>query len=152
MFKLRLLIATSLIVALVGCSTNKSAPAKVSGSIAYKGQPIKAGTMQFHTPDGTAYDAQISPDGTYAATDIPEGEMVVTVETESINPDKKAATGKDAEKRGKMMQSPPGGVGGAPTPTQHYIKIPSKYANSKTSPLTVTLTAGRQVQNFDLTD
>jgi hypothetical protein len=139
--------------AALGCSTNKLAPARVSGSISYKGAPIKAGTMQFHTSEGAAYNAQITSDGTYTATDLPEGEMVVTVDLEGINPEKKGSTGKDAEKRMKMMtQPPPPGVAAAPMPTQFYMKLPAKYANPKTSPLSVTLTKGRQVHNFDLTD
>jgi hypothetical protein len=151
-FRLRLLIAASVVLpVLAGCSANKAAPARISGSISYKGQPIKAGAMAFHTSGGTAYPAQISPDGTYTATDIPEGELIVTIETESINPDKKKAAGKDAEKRSKMMQSAPGSAD-APTPMENYLKIPVKYANAKTSPLAVTLTKGRQVHNFDLTD
>jgi len=143
-----------IVCAALGCSQNKLAPARVSGSISYKGTPIKAGTMQFCTSEGAAYNAQISSDGTYTATDLPEGEMVVTVDLEGINPEKKAHTGKDAEKRMKMVsqQPPPGVATSAPMPTQFYMKLPAKYANPKTSPLTVTLTKGRQVHNFDLTD
>ena len=33
---------------------------------------------------------------------------------------------------------------------QPYLKIPEKYSNPKTSPLTVTLKSGRQVHNIDL--
>ena len=39
-------------VALLGCSGDKLAPAKVSGNITYNGQPLKAGTLQFHTKEG----------------------------------------------------------------------------------------------------
>jgi hypothetical protein len=35
---------------------------------------------------------------------------------------------------------------------QTYLKIPAKYANTRTSPLTMTIVAGRQVKEFDLTD
>lgn len=156
MFRLRLCILAAVLVpfTLAACAKNSAAPARVSGSISYKGQPIKAGAMAFHTSSGTVYPAQISPDGTYTATDIPEGEMVVTVETESVNPGQKAPQGKDADRRMKIQQqAPPEGVAAsAPPPTQSYLKIPSKYANPKTSPLTTTVRAGRQVQNFDLTD
>lgn len=141
-------------VSVVGCSKNPSAPAKISGAITYKGQPIKAGSMKFHTPEGTSYPATISPDGTYSATDIPTGEMVVTIETEAFNPDKKMAQNPEAQRRAKMasrtMQQPAGG--GEPPPTVHYVKIPSKYANAKTSPVTITITSGRNVKDIDLTD
>jgi len=150
----RLLSLAILILAIVllGCSKNPQAPAKISGSLAYKGQPIKAGTMQFHTPQGVAYSAQISTDGTYSATDLPEGELIITVETEHLNPAKKppVATSKDAEKRKKMMQSREQPQGSAVVPEEPYIKIPEKYSNPKTSPLTVTLKSGRQVHNVDL--
>lgn len=108
--------------------------------------------MAFHTPEGASYAAQINSDGTYNATDIPTGELVITVETESVKAEVGSAGGKDAGRRmGVAQQQPPAGVGG-PAPEEQYIKIPSKYANPKTSPLTVTLSAGRKVHNIDLTD
>ncbi len=146
------IVASSLLI--VGCSGNKMAPAKVSGSVSYNGKPLKAGTMKFVTPEGIEYPAQISPDGTYTATDIPEGELVVVVETETINPgNKNTAQGKDAERRNKVStQQPPSGYSSAPSPAENYMKIPEKYNNSKTSPLAVTLSKGRQVQNIELVD
>jgi hypothetical protein len=145
-------LASSL--ALLGCSKgNVNAPARVSGKLTYKNQPIRAGAMKLYTPDGVSYAAQIDPDGTYAATDVPTGELIVTVETEFLNPGKKGPKGGEAARRMKaaqsQMQQPAGLV---EKPSEHYIKIPSKYANPKTSPLTVTLTSGRQVHDFDLTD
>lgn len=139
-------------VALLGCGKSASAPAKVSGSLAYKGQPIKAGSMAFHAPDGVAYAAQISSDGTYSAEGLPEGELVVTVSTEHLNPAKKPGAGasKDTERRMKMMQSREQPQGAAAPPEEPYLKIPEKYSNAKTSPLTVTLKSGRQVHNIDL--
>jgi hypothetical protein len=149
----RLLFGSFLIVSLaLGCAPNSQAPAKLSGSVSYKGQPIKAGTMRFHTAEGVGYDAQISPDGTYTATDIPEGDLVITVETESINPNRKGGTGKDAEKRANTTQPPPAGMSGPADPSVYYIKVPAKYANPKTSPLSVPVKAGRQVHNVELTD
>ena len=51
---------------------------------------------------------------------------------------------------------PDGPAGGNSAPVQNpsdfYIKIPAKYSNSKTSPMTVTIKDGRQVLNIDLTD
>jgi hypothetical protein len=149
-----------------GCSSgNPMAPAKVSGRISYAGKPIKAGTMRFHTPNGTPYDAQISLDGTYTAVDIPEGDLVVTVETESINPNRDPSAGAkknaDTERRMKSMgmsrQSGPGAndAGGTRTASDassNYMKIPEKYNSPFTSPLKVTLSRGRQTRDIDLTD
>ena len=158
MVRYRLLAALFLGVSLValGCSRgNVHAPAKVSGRLTYKGQPIKAGKMQLHAEDGTVFEAQISPDGTYSATDVATGELIVTVDTEHLNPGKKApkVSSPDAEKRMKysnmrMTQ----GAGNADDPAEHYTKIPEKYSNPKTSPVTLELSAGRQVKDIDLTD
>jgi hypothetical protein len=156
MTKLRLLLCAvfPLAVILLGCAPNPQAPAKVSGSLTYKGQPIKGGSMKFYGADGVGYDAQISDDGTYTANDIPEGELVVVVETESINPGKKGAPPiRDQDKRSKMQQQqPPPDRAPPPTATAAYTKIPEKYSNRNTSPLTVQVKRGRQVINIDLTD
>lgn len=145
-----------------GCSTsNTLAPARVSGKISYNGKPLKAGSLKFHTAQGTAYDGQISPDGTYTAQDLPIGETIITVETESINPDRSVlGTGKksaDADRRmksmGSMTQTAPGGGGASgPKASDNYLKIPEKYNNPKTSPLSIVLEKGRQVHNFELVD
>jgi hypothetical protein len=160
MANVRLLCGALLVssLALLGCSKgNPNAPARISGSLTYNGQPIKSGVMQLYTPDGVAYAAQISSDGTYSATDIPTGELIITVETESTKP---AKTYKGTEAAGRMQQMkqvgrrPGGGDGGgtAEPPPVHYIKIPAMYSNPKTSPLTVDVKAGRQVHNIELTD
>lgn len=153
MMRIRLVCAGVLVAGFIalGCSpANKATPAQVSGSLSYKGEPIKGGTMAFHTSEGTAYAAQVSQDGTYVAHDLPEGDLTVTVNTESLKP--APGTGKDAAKRMKMSaQQPPPGVAST-TPADVYVKIPEKYASPKTSPLKATLKAGRQTQNFDLID
>jgi len=151
--------------ALLGCGggTGSGNSARVSGSLTYNGQPIKGGVMCFHDASGVVYPAQLSPDGTYSANDIGTGEMVVTVDTESLNPARTGADapkGRDAEARMAMdrktsqrSDGPAGGNGpAASAPPVSYTKIPAKYHNAKTSTYTVTLKSGRQVVNIDLTD
>jgi hypothetical protein len=162
MTRFRLLSGALLVfgVVVLGCSpSGPRANARVSGSITYKGQPVKGGVMKFVTPEGTAYNALISPDGTYAANDIPPGELIITVDTEAINPGKSGPVMKGSEaaaraKESRSMQKRPGGPGGggAEPPPNIYVKIPAKYANSKTSPLTLEVKPGRQVHNIELTD
>jgi hypothetical protein len=151
----RLSLAFLLIgVGVLGCSkSNPHAPARISGSLTYKGTPITAGSMAFVTPDGVSYAASIAPDGTYSATDVPTGELVVVIETESVRASHQPK-GKDAERRLKtaVQQPPPGKGGGGAELEGTYTKIPAKYNNPKTSPLAVTLTSGRQVKNIDLED
>jgi len=138
-----------------GQSANPVAPARVSGKLTYKNQPIKGGNMRLYAADGSSYDAIISSDGTYSSTNAPTGEVVVTVETESINPHKTAPKSAEAQMRMKAMDMSsrrPGSQGPEVKPTDNYIKIPEKYSNPKTSPLTLTLKNGRQVHDIDLTD
>jgi len=140
-----------------GCfQKNPSAPGKVSGKVTYGGKVVPAGNIAFHHPDKGTYRSTLDSDGTYAITDVPTGEMVVTVETESVNPSKKQPTyggdkGSNMYKE-RLAAEQKKGTAAARTPPQTYLKIPAKYANTKTSPLTMTIVAGRQVKEFDLTD
>lgn len=145
--------ALALAATLTGCSNKSSvAPCKVEGIVTYKGKPLPAGTIAFYTEDGTAYGGLLSSDGTYTATDLPEGEYVITVETESVNPGAEEPTGKNAARYMKAQsgREPPSDMGAAPVKKEVYVKIPAKYANAKTSPLTVKLKGGRQVHQIEL--
>lgn len=128
--------------------------------LTYNGKPIKGAMMQFHSPTGTAYEATVSSDGTFQAVDIAPGEMVVTVDTESLNPAKKGGASRDpkAEQRMKMEASnsrrgdAPSSAASEPPPSTYYVKIPAKYSKAKTSPLVITLKPGRQVKDIELAD
>lgn len=143
-------------LALAGCTKNPNAPAQISGVVKYKGQPLPGGTIVFHDSEGKAYSAPIQQDGKYQLTDIPVGEMKVTVETESVNPSKKQPTygGQRAAKMGMSNYNPPGAP---PRPSEEdkkaqYVKIPDKYSNASTSGLSATLGKGKNTKDFDLTD
>jgi hypothetical protein len=159
MYKVRLGLLLALCVGVViGCAKSSQAPAKVSGVVTYKNAPVTGGTIKFYSEEeNVAYGCQIESDGTYQITDIPVGELTVTVETEHLNPTKAPP---DYGKKGnadyaarvaaeKGMGAPIAAKG---EPKEKYVKIPSKYANPKTSPLTVTIEKGRQVKPIELTD
>ena len=158
MLKLRLGLHLALFLGLVvGCSssTNPEAPARVSGVVTYQGKPVPGGTIAFHPVGKAPYSSSIGADGTYEVVDLPIGEMVVTVESESVNPDRKSQSygGAIGEKMKAERMKAEGKAGTAPQPpTGRYRKIPSTYANAKTSPLTVTLEHGRQVKPIELKD
>jgi hypothetical protein len=159
MLKLRLAVLLLLALALVAGCRRSAAPAKVSGTVSYKGQPLKAGNITFHSDKGS-YSATIDSDGSYRMSSLPTGTMTVTVDTEFLNPDKKSpgypggAGGKaaavDAERlaaeRKMGMPAPPSKEEMA----ARYVKIPKEHASAKTSKLTVTIEPGKQVKNFDL--
>jgi hemoglobin len=86
----------------------------VSGKVTYKGKPLPAGTVAFHSKDGKAISTKLSEDGTYAAEKVPAGEYNLAVETDSAK--------------------------GSPK----YVAIPAKYADPKTSGLTYTVKKGKQ--------
>jgi hypothetical protein len=142
-------LAFGLVCLAAGCEKNPNAPAKVSGTVKYKDQPLKGGTVQFQTADGSKISGMISPQGTYAITDAPAGEMVVTVETESVKPPAKPVAYGGGGRREGGQQPPPGRDSG---PTMSYVEIPKKYADPKQSPLKTTINRGNNKYDIDLTD
>lgn len=154
MFKLQLILWFALCAGLLtGCTANSQAPARITGTVTYKGSPVPAGNITFHTDTEGIYASPIRADGTYEVHDVPKGEFVVTVETESVNPKKKVKDygGKGAKGYQERIAAE-GNSAANKAPPQTYVQIPSKYANAKTSGLTVTAEAGSQVHNFTLTD
>ena len=158
----------------LGCGSKKSAPAQLSGTVTYKGAAVTGGTLAFHS-DAGVYTAVIKADGTYTVADLPEGEMVVTVDTENLNPEHKtpvyneksggaagakygksgqpAAPPQGSPKEGKAKQETSPAPEGAPkAEVGQYVKIPRTYSDKTKSSLKVTLQAGKQQQNFELKD
>jgi hypothetical protein len=154
----RLFLALPLFLIVVsGCKTSSS-PARVSGTVTYKGETVPTGSVTFHTEQGAIFSYPLV-DGTYSGSDLPTGEMVVTVETESANPEGTKgrtygggkAKGGDpsdyAEKMKQMGKVPAGAANKGP-----YVPIPKKYSDKNTSPLKVTLTKGNNKLDFPLED
>jgi len=158
MLKLRLGLYLALFLGLVaGCSSGKNpeAPARVSGVVTYQGKPVPGGIIAFHPSGKAPYSSPIGADGTYEVVDLPVGEMAVTVETESLNPNRKSQTygGAIGEKMKAERWKAEGKAGAGPQqPAGRYIRVPSQYANPKTSPVTVTLEHGRQIKPIELKD
>ena len=157
-FRLGLLLVLVLVLA-AGCGPRTRTPAKIAGKVTYKGAPVKAGNITFHTSDGD-YTGPLNAEGGYEITDVAAGQATVTIETESANPDKKApAYGGQAGRSpamdpSKMAGGPPAGAGGlsAGDMKERYVKIPAKYKDPASSNLSATLVAGRQTLNYELTD
>jgi hypothetical protein len=121
--------------------------------VTYKESPVTAGILMIYVTDAGSYTGAINPDGTFLVTDLPPGDAVVTVETESMNPNRKTPQYGDKKgggDKGGMMSPVPesaqtGGKGA-------YVKIPAKYADKTKSGLTVTLAKGKNQKDFELTD
>jgi hypothetical protein len=167
--KYRLLLFAPLLAGLllIGCKSS-STPARVEGKVTYKGTPVTGGTITFHPVGGEVsgnYQCIIKGDATYYQEQMPSGEMIVTVETETINPNPKDRP-KDAQMMGaqdkmmgadpKMMLNKMKEMGKAPADagqtTGSYVPIPLKYADVKTSTLKTTLNKGKNSYSPDLQD
>jgi len=152
----QVLLALPLFLAVaLGCNTSQT-PALVQGKVTYNGSPVSAGTIIFHSEAGGIYSRPLMASG-YSLSDLPEGSMVVTIETESANPAPKKDQGyvgranptdeytKRMEQMGKRPEV-------AQTTGGDYVKIPAKYADKAKSPLRVTVTKGTNTFDFDLKD
>jgi hypothetical protein len=155
----------------VGCEAKKTAPAQVSGKVSIGGTPVTGGTLSFYTDKGV-YPVGITPDGTYTAIDLPEGEAVVTIDTEALNPNRhtqeynattaaaggadmaskygKGATKTPAPKGAGKLDKSPAGENSPQGAAGSYVKIPKEYTDKAKSPLRVTLRAGSQSHDFEL--
>jgi hypothetical protein len=157
-FQQRLLLVCPLFLVLAcGCGTTGSAPASVHGKVTYNGQPVKGGTVTF-IGSGT-YQLPIDKDGNYAGRDLPIGDLVVTVETESAKPKENGqkqryvgGQGQDAMKGAETMQKMLKKGGQAVSqPRGEYVKIPRRYSNPKETPLKFNVTKGDQKIDLELT-
>lgn len=119
-----------LFLVLAGCGSKKTASAKLSGKVTLNGEPITGGTLNFHS-DAGSYSASIDAEGNYRVSDLPAGPMIVTVDNEYLNPNKKTpeykggnsgpaapkGAGPMAGKYGGMMSGPTAGAGAGPKNT-----------------------------------
>jgi hypothetical protein len=150
-------IAPLFLVLLLGCNkANPNAPASVKGRVKYQGNLVTAGTVIFHPSEGGAFfRCIIKPDGTYSQTDLTTGEMVVTIETDSADKDRKMPTygggrGKPGQGQPQQVQSPV--QQGAQQGGGEYVRIPKKYAKKELSNLTRKVEKGENTFDFELTD
>jgi hypothetical protein len=161
-------VVTMILVA-AGCNSgNTEAPCHVQGKVSYNNSPVGGGFVYLHLPDGNKTSLPILADGSFSG-DFKEGTYPVTVETESLNPEKKqdyrgqgSGGGLGKMYGGKSSGGPPSGApkkgqqgspapDGAPPPGT-YVKIPAKYVDKSTSGLSVTLKKGKNEFNIPLTD
>ncbi len=169
------ILSVTIFAAVIGCSKSGQTPVTLSGTVTYKGVPLKGGYMAFHTDNHGIINTTIDQDGHYEVK-LPTDSIKVTIETESFNPDKTSPTygpqtaggnkaspakGEAAMKSERMKaEGKGGGEGGSggfgPPPKEElakrYTKIPQKYAFKETSGFTLQLDSGKHVKDYELTD
>jgi len=159
----RLLLFAPLLMALLAAGCKSGTVGRVSGKVTYNGNPVTGGKIRFFPTTGSSqegglggYEATIQEDGTYSIADVPAGDMVVTVDTEELNP-KKPTMGDPTGMGSKMDPTEmmkkagmvPEGSGGT---VGKYMKIPEHYAKKDKSGLTVKVSTGKTTYDPKLTD
>ena len=127
MTRLRIALAGALLGLVVGCGGPGVAP--VEGTVTFKGEPLKEGTILFHPEKGRP-----------AAGKIRDGK-IVEVTTETLNdgvPVGRVRVAIQAITNADKMDGP------------HKSLIPEKYGEADKSELKAEITAGKNDLKFDL--
>lgn len=82
-------IFSALLVFAAGCGSGDK-KSKVSGIITYKNEPVKGGNIYLTNDAGGSFSSPIEMSGAFLITDIVPGNYSVTIDTESVNPDRNA--------------------------------------------------------------
>lgn len=129
-FYCRLIAASVVLLPLVGCdsATDKTI---VSGTVTYQSQALTGGRLAlFNSRNEQIGGANINPDGTFIATDLPREELKVTVVT-------------GGGMMAKMQSAPPTSTVIA-DPAAGGTPVPEKYHRPETSDLKVNASSGSQ--------
>jgi hypothetical protein len=130
------LLAVVTLATVFGC--RPAASGTVTGTVRYQSNAVTAGLVTFHGRDGQQATAEIQPDGTYKAAEVPLGAVQVTVRG-------RPAAVSGMEKRLQNMKR--GSFKPADTPA---VALPKQYAKPDQSPLSLTVKAGPQPFDIDL--
>jgi hypothetical protein len=141
-----LLLGFAAAVFAAGCGEPKGT---VTGVVKYKDKIVKGGTVTFVSKSGKASgSSSIAEDGTYTVSNIPVGEVQISVETSSMKP-----SGMDVgHKYQPPKEAPPeaaAGLGGGKS-KDRYVAIPESYADPMRSGLAYTVQVGQQEHPIDL--
>jgi hypothetical protein len=74
-----LALCAVVMLAVSGCGERGVKKLTVTGTVAYKGQKLSSGMLQFAGPEGFFSASVIQPDGKYIMTDVVPGEVKVGV-------------------------------------------------------------------------
>jgi hypothetical protein len=143
-------------LALAGCGGGTGT---VSGKVTLDGSPLPAGRIVFFGPKGKSATAEIK-DGQYTASNVPAGDVKITVDTKYLQTEGKSLTNASE----KQPDVPVGNPEAMPEAArakfeaeqkkikenfergkkmlEAYKEIPSKYSKAETSGFTMTLKKG----------
>ena len=125
------------ILSLFGCGDPRGPRGEVSGNIVYEGKPLPTGTIIFHVNDGRT-DSGTIKDGKYIVYAAIAGPNKISVTTPKSDPSSEKSTLK-----------PLPGMPGAPE-SAASIEIPQRYADEKTSELSLDVKVGKNSLDIEL--
>jgi hypothetical protein len=156
----------SLIVCLLLGTAGCASRGDISGKVLYRGKPVPGGNVTFFPAGGKgAFNSPIQQDGSYSLTQVPAGEVTITVETESKKPaetdlkkpgpqgtsGQKSKASKYREEMEKFRQEKKPGRTPRQFPSkEQYVPIPASYQDPEKSGLTYTVTGGEQTHDIEL--
>lgn len=132
-------LAVLLCSLLAGCGASSNAPevGQVSGTVKYKGEPVKEGQVVFEDPvQGQLAAANLKSDGTYVLTTA-EGGLRVGTYGVTVTP---------VPFQADPVKKPP--VVRPPDP----VNIPKKYRTRATSKLTLKVESGSNTLDIEMAD
>lgn len=155
---LRIFALTLILTAPLGCGGSSETTGTITGKVSHAGKPLKGGTISFlpAKADAVPLSFLIQDDGSYTATDIPIGDLLISVSppagtaTATSAATAKARMG-ELDRAGQpvphdLMSAAGGGAGNVPKPGD----MNSKYSDPFTSGLTFKLTEPNAVHNVDV--
>ena len=126
-----------LVLAACGCGEEK---ATVSGTVRYRGKPLKSGTVTFTGTGNRTFAAKIDEQGRYTVSGLAAGSATATVTSPRPVP----------APRIKLPQPVEGAEGPSPAAQRGWFAIPPQYGEPNRSGLRYTLTGGDNNVDIDL--
>jgi hypothetical protein len=120
----------------------------VSGKVTVKGQNLEYGTVTYMASDGTGYQGEIQPDGSYSIKGIPLGAAKIAVT--SIDPEFTNKMKAQVEKMRNQKEKPTLQTDMAKYDISKYRKAPEKYGNPESSELQFDVKPGQNKKDIDI--
>src|SRR5262245_31026901 len=140
-FPLLVVLAALATLGAGGCGKKETT---VSGKVLYKGQALTSGSVVFVGQAGrSGLPAEIQPDGTYLARNVPPGRTKVAVDTP---PPPSLASG---QLPAGLSASDPE-VKAAQEQARRYVAVPQQYRSPDTSGLTFDVKPGANTHDIPL--
>ena len=127
-----LMVALPLLALATGCES-EFGKVSVNGTVSYKNELLKSGRVKlFNAKNELVGAANVTPEGTFIATDLPKEALKITVETAAAN---SLAHMQSAAPPGTPVIAPQGAGS---------VAVPAKYQKPDTTDLKVDAASGSQ--------